>query len=286
MTKIKKLLIEFDGIIEDKYCSICKLELREKQRVLQCPYCENLFHKEHIEEWLQNNTKCPVCQKKLKGISDQYEKNSIISRTANIDSFLSIVELGVFKNPMFSNKKQLIRNQFLAGFFSILLLAILVCAFVFTIRADALIIALKELLSVVLMFFMLFSILAVIPIFSKRYSFNYKWKSLEFKEECIIIKGEFKENEIKIELSDIQSIELVQSSKRPKQSNVNTLNPDDLLHFIKLIINLRNGKNYFLKSISRLYNLQRHTEIFHALENLFRNIYNIELVTNKGGNES
>ncbi|NHJ86423.1 MAG: E3 ubiquitin protein ligase [Asgard group archaeon] len=45
----------------NRICLICKLEIRNKQQIYQCPNCESLFHREHLEEWLATSKKCPVC---------------------------------------------------------------------------------------------------------------------------------------------------------------------------------------------------------------------------------
>jgi len=55
----------FKGDIKGKICKICKLDLRKKQKVVACPQCQSLFHKEHLEEWLEKSQNCPVCSEKL-----------------------------------------------------------------------------------------------------------------------------------------------------------------------------------------------------------------------------
>ena len=58
--------IVFEGGISGEKCQICKLELRKDQIILKCPSCDKLFHRNHLEEWLQKTTECPVCGFKLK----------------------------------------------------------------------------------------------------------------------------------------------------------------------------------------------------------------------------
>ena len=50
---------------DDDFCMICKLDLREENEILQCPFCRSLFHKEHLEEWLTIKKTCPVCSQKF-----------------------------------------------------------------------------------------------------------------------------------------------------------------------------------------------------------------------------
>ena len=54
-------LIAYSGELIQDNCSICKLQLREDQKLSHCPYCNSLFHEEHMEEWMKYNQDCPVC---------------------------------------------------------------------------------------------------------------------------------------------------------------------------------------------------------------------------------
>ena len=53
---------------KDKLCLICKLPIRKGQAFSICPYCESVFHKEHLSDWLVIADDCPVCNAKLKEI--------------------------------------------------------------------------------------------------------------------------------------------------------------------------------------------------------------------------
>jgi hypothetical protein len=65
MSNSNNLVTDYSGSLDRKTCSICKLELREGQAVLQCPHCSSLFHAEHLAEWLFINPECPICQSPL-----------------------------------------------------------------------------------------------------------------------------------------------------------------------------------------------------------------------------
>ena len=56
---------EYLGPFIDKSCAICKLELREGQKALQCPTCLALFHTKHLMDWLKRETRCPICRTEL-----------------------------------------------------------------------------------------------------------------------------------------------------------------------------------------------------------------------------
>ena len=61
------ILVEvFTGNIANQKCAICKLSFDDTETVFQCKNCLSLFHKEHLKQWLVNNTSCPVCDTKLK----------------------------------------------------------------------------------------------------------------------------------------------------------------------------------------------------------------------------
>jgi hypothetical protein len=53
-------------VIGDKFCGICKLEIRDDQAIRQCLYCKTIFHEEHILSWLDSNFDCPVCDRRIK----------------------------------------------------------------------------------------------------------------------------------------------------------------------------------------------------------------------------
>ena len=57
----------YTGSTDGQICGICKLSFQEKQTVCTCPYCESLFHKNHLEEWLVDYNDCPVCNRDLTG---------------------------------------------------------------------------------------------------------------------------------------------------------------------------------------------------------------------------
>lgn len=62
---IKVKLIKITDLENILRCMICKLEIRNKQLAYQCPICLSYFHKEHLEEWLESNPECPVCEQIL-----------------------------------------------------------------------------------------------------------------------------------------------------------------------------------------------------------------------------
>ena len=51
-----------------EFCSICKLLIRKDQEISICPYCESIFHKEHLSDWLELADDCPVCNRKLREV--------------------------------------------------------------------------------------------------------------------------------------------------------------------------------------------------------------------------
>ncbi len=62
-TLLKKMT--FKGDIAGEKCSICKLDLRKKQTIVQCPKCHALFHNDHLSNWFEKNNDCPVCDEIL-----------------------------------------------------------------------------------------------------------------------------------------------------------------------------------------------------------------------------
>ena len=52
----------YQGTITNKICPICKLQIKKKDFVMQCPKYLKLFHGKHLVDWLIKHSKCPVCQ--------------------------------------------------------------------------------------------------------------------------------------------------------------------------------------------------------------------------------
>ena len=66
--KAELLIDPFKSTIEEKeaICMVCKLKIRKDEEIYQCPECNNYFHAQHLERWLEQRTRCPVCECMLK----------------------------------------------------------------------------------------------------------------------------------------------------------------------------------------------------------------------------
>ncbi len=65
ITKREYNISNYNGEMKNKICSICKLAVRKKQQIVQCNKCLNIFHKKHLEEWLEKKDSCPVCKEDI-----------------------------------------------------------------------------------------------------------------------------------------------------------------------------------------------------------------------------
>lgn len=54
-------------------CMVCKRDIEINQDVHNCPNCHSYYHEEHLFQWLQVNTLCPVC-------SFDYYQNALKTR--------------------------------------------------------------------------------------------------------------------------------------------------------------------------------------------------------------
>ncbi|MHA1156951.1 MAG: hypothetical protein ACTSQK_12660 [Candidatus Heimdallarchaeota archaeon] len=57
--------MEFSGDYDKRVCMVCKLDLRSKQKTLECPICLSLFHYDHLVSWLKKVQTCPVCGQQI-----------------------------------------------------------------------------------------------------------------------------------------------------------------------------------------------------------------------------
>jgi DNA replication ATP-dependent helicase Dna2 len=52
----------FSTPIDHNICVICLEEVKKEESVLQCPICKQIYHAEHLEEWLMTHESCVTCQ--------------------------------------------------------------------------------------------------------------------------------------------------------------------------------------------------------------------------------
>ena len=65
-----KIIEKITSKIQNEKCNICKLTLKEFEVIVQCPEGKSYFHKAHLDEWLLDKEKCPICGIKLRGIEN------------------------------------------------------------------------------------------------------------------------------------------------------------------------------------------------------------------------
>ncbi len=47
------------------HCVICRHAIRSSEPISICPFCENVFHRSHLLEWLKVFNQCPICHEKI-----------------------------------------------------------------------------------------------------------------------------------------------------------------------------------------------------------------------------
>jgi HEAT repeat protein len=58
--------IESTSNLANKKCIVCNLPLGNNQELVQCPFCKNMAHKDHMLEWLKGRDYCPTCRRAIK----------------------------------------------------------------------------------------------------------------------------------------------------------------------------------------------------------------------------
>ncbi|MHA2292625.1 MAG: RING finger protein [Candidatus Hodarchaeales archaeon] len=49
----------------DQYCLICRHSILQTESLVGCPTCQNVFHRNHLLEWLKVFNQCPICHQRL-----------------------------------------------------------------------------------------------------------------------------------------------------------------------------------------------------------------------------
>ncbi|MCK5047004.1 MAG: hypothetical protein KAJ76_00545 [Candidatus Heimdallarchaeota archaeon] len=62
LEELSLTILKYSPDNREKKCSICLLDLKEENPVVQCTRCEKLFHQEHFMDWLIENENCPNCK--------------------------------------------------------------------------------------------------------------------------------------------------------------------------------------------------------------------------------
>jgi hypothetical protein len=58
--------IESTSNLANKKCIVCNLPLGNNEELVQCPFCKNMAHKDHMLEWLKGRDYCPTCSRAIK----------------------------------------------------------------------------------------------------------------------------------------------------------------------------------------------------------------------------
>ena len=68
ITKSPILYVTVDnstGEHKGNQCTLCKETIGNSVELVKCPQCRAIFHLNHLEEYLDNATNCPICDFKL-----------------------------------------------------------------------------------------------------------------------------------------------------------------------------------------------------------------------------
>ena len=63
-SRIKKETVKFTEDMNDKECSICLEEFKNKEELTRIE-CSHYFHSECINDWFKSNGTCPLCRLNL-----------------------------------------------------------------------------------------------------------------------------------------------------------------------------------------------------------------------------
>lgn len=63
--ELEKKILEKNRSTGQFVCMICKSPSKTVEEIIECPYCQTSFHKDHLLEWIKIKSSCPFCGEKL-----------------------------------------------------------------------------------------------------------------------------------------------------------------------------------------------------------------------------
>lgn len=270
---------EYDGDVDGKICSICKLELRSKQKILQCPFCGYLFHKDHLVEWLQTNKDCPVCNNL---ISIDISNSNFHDRITDKKSLTLLRTMRTFHNHHFSKRFSYHLSRILLFLLGLSFIGVSIYIFILVLNSGELQDDGIYIFGIFISGFVLIGFAMIIIPNLKVFRSSYNWKSLILIDDGILIEGK-KLKAIKIEPNEIHSIELEQylSSKLIRKRLLGGgFKITSVVQFhIKIRIKSKDKKCYYIKSILQINSEQESNNLYQSLKDLLFQLYNIEVIT-------
>lgn len=79
-------------------CAICKLEIREGQKIIQCPSCLAVFHEEHYNEWVKNESACPICGLEIHSESIEIQEITDNTQLNELEKEEQLEKLSFYRN--------------------------------------------------------------------------------------------------------------------------------------------------------------------------------------------
>ena len=265
--------LEYTGKSKGAQCAICKLSFKDSKKILFCPECNSLFHREHLISWLQKNSNCPVC---TRDFSKEIEKYHL--KDFNEDIQEEIIQSGNLSKQPFKLINKDIRRQ--PRIFEIvmmivgMLIVMLSAVFIF-------ITPFPYVFAGVLLYGSIF-IFGMYVIKSSKTNLaknidNY-WKTITFTKKGIIVES-IDTTTHEILLDDIINI---------RQTKINMDEESEPVvgrrkQYYKIILEIitQNQGKYSFNPIFRSTNIGKREEAFRDLHSQIKNLYNIETIQPK-----
>ena len=61
-----KIVNNYQREFSNLTCVLCKQKIENCLKIGLCPQCNAIFHLNHLEEWIEENDNCPICQFEVK----------------------------------------------------------------------------------------------------------------------------------------------------------------------------------------------------------------------------
>ncbi len=283
MSVIYCSLKKFSKKEKGEICAICRKSLKKDDLIIQCSNCSTFFHHNHLQEWLNANSECPVCRNNLIILISEDEdinNNALHSKKdtleiSKIDGVIKEDNKLVFFNPILKPKISSIVLQIIILTTGFLLFSIILIDFTIVISVNILQFESISWMNIVIALpFLLISIFIIIlGVENDKITFSNNWQNLELNDNKIVVTSKKLPKEIELFPNKIKSI-LIETYEDEFEEHEEILED---LYCLRLEIKYDDGKKYHFRRIFANISSSKTERVAHVLEEFLMEKYSIQI---------